>query len=66
MEVQARGLKLPVQWASPENTAPSSLNVGFVGVGGGGNKMVNATIELGFNKTLMVNSTGKDIPKNVE
>ena len=23
---------------SPENTAPSSLNVGFVGVGGGGNK----------------------------
>ena len=34
----------------PENTAPSSLNVGFVGVGGGGNKMANAMIELGFNK----------------
>ena len=50
----------------PENTAPSSLNVGFVGVGGGGNKMANAMIELGFNKTLLVNSTGKDIPKNVE
>ena len=50
----------------PENTAPSSLNVGFVGVGGGGNKMANAFIELGFNKTLLVNSTGKDIPKNVE
>ena len=50
----------------PENTAPSSINVGFVGVGGGGNKMANAMIELGFNKTLLVNSTGKDIPKNVE
>ena len=42
------------------------LNVGFVGVGGGGNKMANAFIELGFNKTLLVNTTGKDIPKNVE
>ena len=50
----------------PENTAPSSLNIGFVGVGGGGNKMANAFIELGFNKTLLVNTTGKDIPKNVE
>ena len=50
----------------PENTAPSSLNIGIVGVGGGGNKMANAFIELGFNKTLLVNSTGKDIPKNVE
>jgi len=50
----------------PENTAPSSINVGFVGVGGGGNKMANAFIELGFNKTLLVNTTSKDIPKNVE
>jgi len=49
----------------PDNTAPSSLNIGFVGVGGGGNKMANAFIELGFNKTLLVNTTGKDIPKNV-
>ena len=48
----------------PENTAPSSINIGFVGVGGGGNKMANAFIELGFNKTLLVNTTGKDIPKN--
>ena len=48
----------------PENTAPSSLNIGFVGVGGGGNKMANAFIELGFNKTLLVNTTSKDIPKN--
>ena len=37
----------------PENTAPSSINIGFVGVGGGGNKMANAFIELGFNKTLL-------------
>jgi len=49
----------------PDNTAPSSLNVGLVGVGGGGNKMVNAFLELGFNKSLLVNTTGKDIPKNV-
>ena len=28
--------------------------------------MANAFIELGFNKTLLVNTTGKDIPKNVE
>jgi len=50
----------------PENTAPSSLNVGIVGVGGGGNKMANAFIELGFNKALLVNTTSKDIPKNVD
>ena len=43
----------------PDNTAPSSLNIGFVGVGGGGNKMANAFIELGFNKTLLVNTTVK-------
>lgn len=49
----------------PDNTAPSSINVGFVGVGGGGNKMANAFLQLGFNKTLLVNTTGKDIPKNV-
>jgi len=49
----------------PDNTAPSSLNVGLVGVGGGGNKMVNAFLELGFNKSILVNTTGKDIPKNV-
>ena len=30
----------------PENTAPSSLNIGFVGVGGGGNKMANAFIPV--------------------
>jgi len=37
----------------------------LVGVGGGGNKMVNAFLELGFNKSILVNTTGKDIPKNV-
>ncbi len=50
----------------PENTAPSSLNIGFVGVGGGGGKMVQSFLDLGFNKTLLVNTTGKDIPKNIE
>ena len=49
----------------PQNTAPSSLSVGFVGVGGGGNKMANAMIEIGFTKTLLVNTTGKDIPRSI-
>lgn len=49
----------------PENSAPSSISVGFVGVGGGGNKMANAFLEIGFTKTLLVNTTGKDIPKGV-
>jgi len=49
----------------PQNTAPSSLNIGFVGVGGGGNKMAHAMIEIGFTKTLLVNTTGKDIPRGV-
>ena len=49
----------------PDNIAPSSLNIGFVGVGGGGNKMANAFLQLGFNKSILVNTTGKDIPKDV-
>ena len=50
------------------NTRPKNYQavIKIVGVGGGGNKMANAFIELGYNKTLLVNTTGKDIPKNVE
>ena len=49
----------------PENTAVSSINIGFVGVGGGGNKMASAFISEGFTKTILVNTTGKDIPEEV-
>ena len=50
----------------PDNTAISSLNVGIVGVGGAGNKMAKAFMDIGFSKTLLVNTTGKDIPKGVK
>jgi len=46
----------------PENSAPSSLSVGFIGVGGGGGKMAKAFIDIGFTQTLVVNTTDKDQP----
>ena len=50
----------------PENTAPSSLSVGFVGVGGGGGKLAKAFIDAGFSKTLVVNTTDKDKPSDLD
>jgi len=50
----------------PENVATSALNCAFVGVGGGGGKMVKAFLDLGFNKTLLINTTEKDQPSNVD
>ena len=44
----------------PDNTATSALNCAFVGVGGGGGKMAKAFLDLGFNKTIFVNTTAKD------
>ena len=49
----------------PDNYAPSSINIGFMGVGGAGNKMAAAFIAEGFTKTLLVNTTGKDIPDEI-
>ena len=46
----------------PENTAVSSVSVGFIGVGGGGGKIAKAFIDEGFNRTLVVNTTVKDRP----
>ena len=46
----------------PENTVPTAINCGFMGVGGGGGKMAKAFLDLGFNKTLLVNTTLKDQP----
>ena len=50
----------------PENEAVSSLNCAFVGVGGGGGKLAKAFLDLGFNKTLLINTTAKDQPAGVD
>ena len=50
----------------PENEPISALNVGFVGVGGGGGKLAKAFLDLGFHKTLLVNTTEKDQPADTD
>lgn len=50
----------------PENTAPSAINCAFVGVGGGGGKLAKAFLDVGFNKTILVNTTVKDQPSGVD
>ncbi len=50
----------------PENEALSAINCGFVGVGGGGGKLAKAFLDLGFHKTLLVNTTEKDQPDGVD
>ena len=52
--------------ALPENTADSAISCAFVGVGGGGGKLAKAFLDLGFNKTLLVNTTVKDQPEGVD
>ena len=48
-----------------ENTAPSAINCAFIGIGGGGGKMAKAFLDLGFNKTLLINTTEKDQPYGI-
>ena len=50
----------------PENTAESAIECAFVGVGGGGGKMAKAFIDVGFSRTLLVNTTEKDQPDGVD
>ena len=50
----------------PDNTAPSAINCAFIGVGGGGGKLAKAFLDVGFKKTLLVNTTIKDQPSGVE
>jgi len=50
----------------PENTAASAIKCGFIGVGGGGGKLAKAFLDLGFNKTLVVNTTPKDQPTGLD
>ena len=49
----------------PDNETGSSLNCAVIGVGGGGGKMAKAFLDIGFNKTLLINTTAKDIPPGV-
>jgi cell division GTPase FtsZ len=49
-----------------DNEAVSSLNCAFVGFGGGGGKLAKAFLDLGFNKTLLINTTTKDQPQGID
>jgi cell division GTPase FtsZ len=49
-----------------DNEAVSSLNCAFIGVGGGGGKLAKAFLDLGFNKTLLINTTAKDQPEGID
>ena len=50
----------------PENTAKSAINCAFVGVGGGGGKIAKSFLDLGFNRTVLINTTSKDQPENLQ
>ncbi len=50
----------------PDNEVGSSLNCAIIGVGGGGGKMAKAFLDIGYNKTLLINTTPKDIPADVD
>tara|TARA_R110002060_G_scaffold15376_2_gene21422 strand:- start:363 stop:1547 length:1185 start_codon:yes stop_codon:yes gene_type:complete len=50
----------------PENTAASAIKCGFIGIGGGGGKLAKAFLDLGFNKTLIINTTVKDQPAGLD
>tara|TARA_R110000824_G_scaffold153926_23_gene325808 strand:+ start:1529 stop:2575 length:1047 start_codon:yes stop_codon:yes gene_type:complete len=49
-----------------DNVVECALNCAFVGVGGGGGKLAKAFLDLGFNKTLLINTTDKDQPPGVD
>jgi len=50
----------------PENSAPSAINCAFIGVGGGGGKIAKAFLDIGFSRTILVNTTTKDQPDGVD
>ena len=50
----------------PDNAARSAISCGFIGVGGGGGKLAKAFLDLGFNKTILVNTTQKDAPSGLD
>ena len=50
----------------PANEIECALNCAFIGVGGGGGKLAKAFLDIGFNKTLLINTTAKDQPDGVD
>ena len=50
----------------PDNEARCAIKCAFLGVGGGGGKLAKSFLDLGFNKTLLVNTTVKDQPAGVD
>tara|TARA_R110000824_G_scaffold34918_2_gene110202 strand:+ start:3459 stop:4496 length:1038 start_codon:yes stop_codon:yes gene_type:complete len=50
----------------PQNEIECALNCAFIGIGGGGGKLAKAFLDLGFNKTLLINTTPKDQPDNID
>ena len=43
-----------------------AATIKVIGVGGGGGKLAKAFLDLGFNKTLLINTTPKDKPEGVD
>ena len=54
-----------VEVTHDDNEVQSAVNFGIIGVGGGGGKLAKAFLDLGVNKTLLVNTTAKDQPTGV-
>ena len=50
----------------PENSVQSAIDCAFIGVGGGGGKLAKAFIDLGFTRSILVNTTLKDQPDGVD
>lgn len=50
----------------PGNEVSSALKCAFIGVGGGGGKLAKSFLDLGFNKTLFVNTTEKDLADGID
>jgi len=50
----------------PDNTVRSAISCAFIGVGGGGGKLAKAFLDLGYNKTILVNTTTKDQPGGLD
>ena len=50
----------------PENSAKSAISCGFIGIGGGGGKIAKAFLDVGFTKTLLINTTTKDQPNGID
>ena len=49
----------------PENEARCAIKCSFLGVGGGCGKLAKAFLDIGFSKTILVNTTEKDQPGGV-